>query len=66
VAYVGAGDLASARKSFAKAMAVAPEYVRSRLNGEVLFQTAEMRQRFTTLLRVAGDLEDPKAVDAYR
>jgi adenylate cyclase len=66
VAYVGLGDFDKAGRSVEKLRALAPEYLQSRLNGEVLAQTAEFRDRFTTFLRVAAGLEEPSAADRCR
>jgi adenylate cyclase len=66
MAYVGLGDLENAKASFERARELAPEYVRKRLEGEVPYQVAEDRLRYTTFQRIAGGLEDPRAADALR
>ena len=63
---VGAGDIASARAALEAARRLAPEYIRSRLEGESAYHRPEDRQRITAAFRIAAGLEDPSAADALR
>jgi len=63
---VGAGDLASARSALERARAIAPDYVRNRLEGRSSF-LQDQDVRLTTLaFRIAAGLEDSSAADALR
>ena len=66
VGYVGLGDVDKAKAALEIARRLAPEFVRSRLDGDVPFRNPEHRQRYTTFLRIAAGLEDPSAAEALR
>ena len=66
MSYVGLGDMAKAMVALDKARRIAPEYIQSRLDGDVIYRQPEHRQRMTTFLRVAAGLEEPSAADAFR
>jgi adenylate cyclase len=63
---VGMGEIDKAKIAFEAWQKLAPEHVRSRLEGTTLYGRAEDRARFQTFLRIAAGLEDPSAADALR
>ena len=65
---VGTGDIDKAKAAFDAAYGLAPEYFRTRLEGEgfSILARPEDRQRNIIFLRVAAGLEDPSAADAVR
>jgi TolB-like protein/Flp pilus assembly protein TadD len=66
MAAVGAGDLASARSALERARAIAPDYVRNRLEGRSFFMRDEDARLTTLAFRIAAGLEDSSAADALR
>jgi adenylate cyclase len=64
--YVGANEIAKARAAFAEGQRRAPEFFKSRLEGNSFRARPEDRKRGTTFLRIAAGLEDPSAADALR
>jgi adenylate cyclase len=66
VGLVGTGEIDKAKAAFEALQKLAPEYVKSRLEGTSLYGRAEDRARFQTFLRIAAGLEDPSAADALR
>ncbi len=66
MAHAGLGDMAAARGAFDTARRLAPELIAARLAGRVPTRNPELRQRSTTLLRIAAGLEDLSAADALR
>ena len=64
--YVGANEIAKARAVFAEGQRRAPEFFKSRLEGNSFYARPEDRKRATTFLRIAAGLEDPSAADALR
>jgi tetratricopeptide (TPR) repeat protein len=64
--FVGAKEIAKAQAAFTTAQRLAPEFIKSRLEGTWLFGRPEDRKRATTFLRIAAGLEDPSAADALR
>jgi tetratricopeptide (TPR) repeat protein len=66
ICYVGVNEIAKARATFAVAHRLAPEYVRSRLEGTWAYGRAEDIKRATTFFRVAAGLEDTSAAEALR
>jgi TolB-like protein/class 3 adenylate cyclase len=63
---VGLGEIDKAKTVFEALQRLAPEYVRSRLEGTSLYGRPEDRTRFQTFLRIAAGLEDPSAADLLR
>jgi tetratricopeptide (TPR) repeat protein len=63
---VGAGDLACARSAIERARAIAPDYVRNRLEGRSSFLQDEDVRLTTLAFRIAAGLEDASAADALR
>ena len=66
VCYVGADEIAKARDAFAEGKRRAPEYFKSRLEGNSVYARPEDRKRATTFFRIAAGLEDPSAADTLR
>lgn len=66
LAHVGIGDMNSAKAALETARGIAPQYVQSRLHGDIPWRKAEDRQRQMTFLRIAAGLEGPSAADAFR
>jgi adenylate cyclase len=66
ICYVGANEIAKARAMFAAGQRLAPEYVKSRLEGTWAYARPEDIKRATTFLRIAAGLEDPSAAEALR
>jgi tetratricopeptide (TPR) repeat protein len=64
--YVGANEIAKARAAFAEGQRRAPEFLKSRLEGNSFRARPEDRKRGLTFLRIAAGLEDPSAADALR
>ena len=64
--YVGANDIAKARAAFAAVQRLAPEHVKSRLEGGSFLGRSEDRKRANTFFRIAAGLEDPSAAEALR
>jgi adenylate cyclase len=64
--FVGANEIAKARAVFAAAQRLAPEYIKSRLEGTWMYARSEERRRANTFFRIAADLEDASAADALR
>jgi adenylate cyclase len=65
---VGTGEIEKAKAAFDTAYGLAPEYFRTRLEGEgfSILARPEDRQRNIIFLRVAAGLEDPSAAEAVR
>jgi hypothetical protein len=51
---------------FAAGQRLAPEYVKSRLEGTWWYARPEDRRRAITFFRIAAGLEDPTAAEALR
>jgi hypothetical protein len=51
---------------FAAGQKLAPEYIKSRLEGTWMYARPEERRRANTFFRIAGGLEDASAADALR
>jgi adenylate cyclase len=66
VCYVGANEIGKARAVFAAGQRLAPQYVRSRLEGTWAYARPEDIKRATTFLRIAAGLEDPSATEELR
>jgi TolB-like protein len=64
--HVGTGEIDKARADFEALQRLAPEYVRSRLEGTSLYGRTEDRVRFQMFLRIAAGLENPSAAEALR
>jgi tetratricopeptide (TPR) repeat protein len=64
--FVGANEIAKARAVFAAAQRLAPEYLKTRLEGKWMYARPEDRKRGHTFLRIAAGLEDPSAAEALR
>ena len=64
--FVGAGEVGKAKAMFETLQKLAPEYVRSRLEGTWAYGRSEDRRRATTFIRIAAGLEDPSSADALR
>jgi adenylate cyclase len=64
--YVGATEIAKARAAFGVAQKLAPEFVKSRLEGICAYARPEDIKRATTFFRVAAGLEDPGAAEPLR
>ena len=61
--FVGVGEIGKAKAMFETLQKVAPEYVRTRLEGTWAYGRPEDRRRATTFVRIAAGLEDPSAAD---
>jgi adenylate cyclase len=66
ICYVGANEIAKARAMFAAGQRLAPEYVKSRLEGTWAYTRPEDIKRATTFFRMAAGLEDPSAAEELR
>jgi adenylate cyclase len=66
VCLVGVGEIDKAKATFEMLQKLAPEYVRSRLEGTWAHGRSEDRRRATTFLRIAAGLEDPSSAAALR
>jgi hypothetical protein len=66
ICYVGANEIARARAMFAAGQRLAPEYVKSRLEGTWEYTRPEDIKRATTFFRIAAGLEDPSAAEPLR
>jgi adenylate cyclase len=64
--FVGAGEIGKAKAMFETLQKLAPDYVRSRLEGTWAYGRPEDRRRATTFVRIAAGLEDPSSADALR
>jgi hypothetical protein len=64
--YVGTNEIAKARAVFAAGQRLAPEFVRSRLDGTWWYTRNEDRKRATTFFRIAAGLEDPSSAEGLR
>jgi tetratricopeptide (TPR) repeat protein len=64
--FVGAGEIGKAKAMFETLQKLAPEYVRSRLEGTWGYGRSADRTRATTFLRIAAGLEDPSSAAALR
>jgi adenylate cyclase len=64
--YVGTNEIAKARAALTEGQKRAPEFFKSRLEGNSFHARPEDRKRATTFLRIAAGLEDPSAADALR
>jgi adenylate cyclase len=64
--YIGANEIDKARAAFAAAQTIAPEFVKSRLEGRSWLGRLEDRKRANTFFRIAAGLEDPSAAEALR
>jgi hypothetical protein len=58
--------MAKAHAVFAAAQKLAPEYIKTRLEGKWMYGRPEARKRGHTFLRIAAGLEDPIAAAALR
>lgn len=63
---VGVADITRAKTEFQVWCKLAPELVETRLGGRWLSSDPKYRERATTFLRIAAELEDPGAADALR
>ncbi len=61
--YIGANEIDKARAAFAAAQTIAPEFVKSRLEGRSWLGRLEDRKRANTFFRIAAGLEDPSAAE---
>jgi hypothetical protein len=66
VCYVGANEIAKAQDALTEGQRRAPEFFKSRLEGNSFYARPEDRERATTFLRIAAGLEDPGVADALR
>src|SRR5262249_27101211 len=66
ICHVGANEIAKARAMFAAGQRLAPEYVKSRLEGTWAYARPEDIKRATTFFRIAAGLEDPGVAEALR
>ena len=66
ICFVGANEIAKARTMFAAGQRLAPEYVKSRLEGTWAYTRPEDIKRATTFFRIAAGLEDPSAAEELR
>lgn len=66
LAYVGLAETDQAKAALDKARGIAPEYIRSRVEGVNPYRKSEDRERFSVFLRIAAGLEDPSTADALR
>ncbi len=64
--YVGTNDIRKARAAWTEGQKRAPEFFKSRLEGNSFHARPEDRKRSTTFLRIAAGLEDPTAADSLR
>jgi adenylate cyclase len=64
--YAGLGEIDQARAAFNEAQRLNPGWIEPRLRGKFPFRSPEHIRRATTLLKIAGGLEDPSAADALR
>lgn len=63
---VALGDLDRARRAIAAVRQLAPQYLASRLAGDVQFRNPEHRLRYVTFLRIAAGMEEMSAARALR
>lgn len=63
---VGLGELDQAKAAMEVARRLAPDWVRSRLEGQAAIREGANRQHFITFIRVAAGLEPPEAAQALR
>ena len=63
---VGANEMVKARAVFAAAQRLAPEYLKTRLDGKWMYGRPDARKRGYTFLRIAAGLEEPSAAEALR
>jgi adenylate cyclase len=66
LAFVGLCEMDKAKAELDKMRRIAPEFIRSRLEGVNPYRKAEDRERFSVFLRIAAGLEDPNAADKLR
>ncbi len=63
---VGLDELDQAKAAMEVARRLAPDWVRSQLEGQAAIREGANRQRFNTFIRVAAGLEPPEAAQALR
>ena len=63
---IGAGEIGKARELYEQLKRIAPEFVRSRLEGESTYWRPDDRKRQQIFTRIAAGLDDPSAADALR
>lgn len=66
IGWVALGDLVKARRALETVRQLAPQYLTSRLAGEVQFRNPEHKHRYVTFLRIAAGLEAAGAADMLR
>jgi len=66
ICYVGANEIAKARDAFGEGQRRAPEFFKSRLEGNSFRARPEDRKRALTFLRIAAGPEDSSAADELR
>ena len=63
---VGAGEINRARAAFSVGSRLSPDFFKVGLEGQTIYATKGDNGRAVTFLRIAADLEDPRAAEALR
>lgn len=66
LSYVARSEIDKAKAALDEARRVAPEYVESRLTGNMPYRKAGDRERYSVFLRIAAGIDDPSTADALR